>query len=58
MSDLCMFLSKSAHFAGELREVLKLRRDTVDSAAEKEEVYQNQTGDKPHTVQWMNKKVL
>lgn len=53
-----MFLSKSVHFDGELRDALKLRRDTIDSAADKEEVYQNQTGDKPHTVQWMNKKVL
>lgn len=58
MSDLCMFLSKSVHFHGELREALKLRRDTIDPAADKEEAYQNQTGDKPHTVQWTNKKVL
>lgn len=49
---------KQVHFDGELRDALKLRRDTIDSAADKEEVYQNQTGDKPHTVQWMNKKVL
>ncbi|XP_030251692.1 signal-transducing adaptor protein 1-like isoform X2 [Sparus aurata] len=47
---------KQVHFDGELRDALKLRRDTIDSAADKEEVYQNQTGDKPHTVQWMNKK--
>ena len=53
-----MFLSKSVHFHGELREALKLRRDTIDPAADKEEAYQNQTGDKPHTVQWTNKKVL
>ncbi|KAM8732643.1 signal-transducing adaptor protein 1-like isoform 1-T2 [Acanthopagrus schlegelii] len=47
---------KQVHFHGELREALKLRRDTIDPAADKDEVYQNQTGDKPHTVQWMNKK--
>ncbi|XP_030251691.1 signal-transducing adaptor protein 1-like isoform X1 [Sparus aurata] len=49
---------KQVHFDGELRDALKLRRDTIDSAADKEEVYQNQTGDKPHTVQWMNKKSM
>ncbi|XP_073343757.1 signal-transducing adaptor protein 1-like [Pagrus major] len=40
----------------ELRKVLKTRRNTLDPEAEEEKVYENQTKDKPHTVQWTNKK--
>lgn len=52
--NLYVFLSKLVQLDGELREVLKLRRENLYTESDKEEVttYANQNSEKSGTAQW------